>query len=722
MRKGIVGLMLGAMTLAACTGEAPPKTPATVLPLKNVRLYETGVGYFERTGAANPSGGTSLPVPAGHLDDALKSLVVLGQDGQSQVDGLEFESSISEGMARALAGLSKEADSPISYLQLLSSLEGDEVEISTKSGAFEGRVIDVVQIPKAKAEEEHENESSREGDDAKDGDDEAKSDPELVVLLLTKAHEIRRFPSSEIDAVRPMSPVTAARLGLALNTLSTRAAQTRRMLRVMARSKGPVTLGYIAETPIWRTTYRVVLDKTGQGGVLQGWALLHNDTDEDWQKIRVQLVNGRPDSFLFPLAAPRYTRRDLATPEHELSTIPQLLDQTPDAIWGDHADIEGGSYGTIGHGGGTGSGQGFGSGYGRLGGRATVISGRVSNSNLLEIGNLASIAAAVGIESGALFTYTLPQLLDLRAHGSALVPFVQSPVDAKQITWIGGSNADARMAVRFVNSTKQTLPPGPIAFFADGGFAGESALERLKPKERRYIEFGGDLDVETSSELKVWSEEAKRLTYQHGQLSEHYVRNETSLFTIENRSGLPRSVHWVLEVVNNAKVEGPDEVTFDSSRGRPVAVFEIPARKEVVREVRTEQGLSRTTSLKAIGVELLERLANVESLPPEQRAVAKVAAERRAAVGATREKKELNTKATQEVEKDLERLREHLKALGGEIGGVAANPFVKRILAAEDRLTALRTEKQKLDQEEEERMGKLEAAFEALKPVEAHDR
>ena len=717
MRKGIVGLMLGAMTLAACTGEAPPKTAATVLPLKNVRLYETGVGYFERTGAANPSGGTSLPVPAGHLDDALKSLVVLGQDGQSQVDGLEFESSISEGMARALAGLSKEADSPISYLQLLSSLEGDEVEISTKSGAFEGRVIDVVQMPKVKAKAGNdESESSREADEAKDGDEEAEFEPELVVLLLTKAHEIRRFPSSEIDAVRPMSPVTAARLGLALNTLSTRAAQTRRMLRVMARSKGPVTLGYIAETPIWRTTYRVVLDKTGQSGVLQGWALLHNDTDEDWQKVRVQLVNGRPDSFLFPLAAPRYARRDLATPEHELSTIPQLLDQTPDAIWGDHADIEGGSYGTIGHGGGTGSGQGFGSGYGRLGGRATVISGRVSKSDLLEIGNLASIVTAEGIESGALFTYTLPQLLDLRAHGSALVPFVQSTVDAKQITWIGGSNADARMAVRFVNSTKQTLPPGPIAFFANGGFAGESALERLKPKERRYIEFGADLDVETSIRPMGSSEVPKRLTYQHHQLSEHYVRNETSVFVIENRSGQPRSVHWVLEVVNNAKVEGPDEVTFDSTRGRPVAVFEVPARKEVEREVRTEQGLSRTTSLKAIAVELLKRLAEVESLPPEHRAVAKEAAERRAAVGETREKKERNTKATQEVEKDLERLREHLKALGGEVGGVAANPFVKRILAAEDRLTALRTEKQKLDEEEQERMGKLEAMLESLNP------
>ena len=34
-------------------------------------LYKHGVGYFERSGAV-PAGETTLPVPAGHLDDALR--------------------------------------------------------------------------------------------------------------------------------------------------------------------------------------------------------------------------------------------------------------------------------------------------------------------------------------------------------------------------------------------------------------------------------------------------------------------------------------------------------------------------------------------------------------------------------------------------------------------------------------------------------------------------
>ena len=50
------------------------------MPLRKVRLYETGVAYLERQGAL--AQGMSLPVPAGHLDDALKTLVVLSEDGR----------------------------------------------------------------------------------------------------------------------------------------------------------------------------------------------------------------------------------------------------------------------------------------------------------------------------------------------------------------------------------------------------------------------------------------------------------------------------------------------------------------------------------------------------------------------------------------------------------------------------------------------------------------
>ena len=44
-----------------------------------------------------------------------------------------------------------------------------------------------------------------------------------------------------------------------------------------------VVVGYLLETPVWKTTYRLVVDKDGL--FLQGWALVENMTDDDWSAV-----------------------------------------------------------------------------------------------------------------------------------------------------------------------------------------------------------------------------------------------------------------------------------------------------------------------------------------------------------------------------------------------------------------------------------------------------
>ena len=71
--------------------------------------------------------------------------------------------------------------------------------------------------------------------------------------------------------------------------------------------------------------------------------------------------------------------------------------------------------------------------------------------------------------------------------------------------------------------------------------------------------------------------------------------------------------------------------------------------------------------------------------------------------------------AMKRIESDLERFREHLKALGGEKGaGAAANPFVKRILDAEDQLTLLRTKRQTLVDRSHEEQKTIRRTLEPL--------
>ena len=142
---------LGAVLLLSTTGcasLAPANTGAgAVLPLRTLRLYETGVGYFERSGKVPARADAGLPVPAGHLDDALKTLVVLSPDGKTRVDGIEFGSSLSHGMARAMAGLPLEDGDVVGYETLLMSLKGSRVELRTPKETPRGRLGAVANFP-----------------------------------------------------------------------------------------------------------------------------------------------------------------------------------------------------------------------------------------------------------------------------------------------------------------------------------------------------------------------------------------------------------------------------------------------------------------------------------------------------------------------------------------------------------------------------------------------
>jgi len=702
MRATVAIATIALVQLSGCVRS--PGLTSSVLPLTSVRLYETGVGYFQRSGILSPSERTGLPVPASHLDDALQSLVVFTPGHSDPIHGVAFGSSVSRGMARAMAGLPAEGEAPITYRDLLVSLKGAHVTLKTRTGAYLGRLIDI--------------ESPGETQPAQ-GAQPAFAPTSVVVL--TDGAELVRVPLDEVRAVQPTDPAYAARLDAALDALSLRSAQSRKMLDVLGAARGPVTLGYVAETPVWRTTYRLALEDDGRRGQLQGWALVHNDTDEDWESVKVELVNGRPDSFLYPLAAPRYARRALVHPDDQLSTVPQLLDTTADAVWGDgflDDPSRGGGLNETGVGEG-GGGYGEGIGLGSVGGigLGRGAAGRAAESAVVTVGDLARVPQATGIEAGALFVYTLPERLALRAHASALAPFLQQSVDVEAIAWVDLPGQPARSAVRFVNSTSQTLPAGTISFFAGGGFAGESALERLKPGERRFVRFGVDLDVtvETLPEKgKATVDSTERLTFGGGVLLEHFLRTTDTMYVFENRGGHGRAVYLTLPLGRNAKVTGADEIDFDGATSTPVAITRMGARARVEREVVTVEGLAAGIPFEDITVEKLAKMAASPNLAAGDKAIAAEAVTRESELGET---KRAETQASGElvaIEKELERLREDAKAVGGERGAATPPEFVKRLLAAEDRHAAARKRLDGLETEAKERAERVRATLAKL--------
>jgi hypothetical protein len=82
-------------------------------------------------------------------------------------------------------------------------------------------------------------------------------------------------------------------------------------------------VSYTIAAPIWKTSYRVVLDQSGKP-FFQGWAIVDNVGDEDWNDISLSLVSGTPVSFIQPIQNPFYRYRPVVPMPADLKLQPQL--------------------------------------------------------------------------------------------------------------------------------------------------------------------------------------------------------------------------------------------------------------------------------------------------------------------------------------------------------------------------------------------------------------
>src|SRR5262249_43955538 len=85
-------------------------------------------------------------------------------------------------------------------------------------------------------------------------------------------------------------------------------------LHFVGAGRRNVRVGYVVENPIWKTSYRLVLDQQGKP-FLQGWAIVENPSDEDWKDVRMALISGRPISFQMDLYQPLFVPRPVVEPE-----------------------------------------------------------------------------------------------------------------------------------------------------------------------------------------------------------------------------------------------------------------------------------------------------------------------------------------------------------------------------------------------------------------------
>src|SRR5262245_49302721 len=274
--------------------------PSVSLPISQVILFNSGVGHFTRSGEVEGDARVDLTFPEQDVNDLIKSMTLRDLSPNGKVAAVTYDSH--DPIDRTLASFAINLNHSPSLAQILTQARGEQVEValqgtSSQPGNLVGKIIGVEQQMAP----------------SKDG-----PPVPATILNLWCAEGMRAIKLSEVQRLRFANPTIENEMRRALETLTMSHDSQKKAvsLHFSGEGKRKVEVGYVVENPIWKTSYRLVLAKDADHKpFLQGWAVVENPTDEDWQKVTMALVSGRPISFVMDLYNPLYVGRPTVEPE-----------------------------------------------------------------------------------------------------------------------------------------------------------------------------------------------------------------------------------------------------------------------------------------------------------------------------------------------------------------------------------------------------------------------
>jgi hypothetical protein len=273
----------------------------TELPVRNVVLYKGGVGYFEHMGRISGNEAVHIDFSSDQLNDVLGSLTVLDLNG-GRITGIDYNSEAP--FSRRLGTLGLPLGENTSLSKFLEALRGTRLEIRNGNSVITGRLLSIE--PKTQVN----------GRTATEVD---------LATLVSDSGDVHTVEVTPAVQVRLADAETRGDVGQYLSLLASMHQQELRRMTIATAGTGERELyvSYVSETPIWKTTYRIVLPtKPGEEPLLQGWAIVDNTTGEDWDNVELSLVAGAPQSFIQQLSQPYYARRPVVP-------LPQSVELTP---------------------------------------------------------------------------------------------------------------------------------------------------------------------------------------------------------------------------------------------------------------------------------------------------------------------------------------------------------------------------------------------------------
>lgn len=663
-----------------------------MLPITRVALFKHGVGYFQRTGTVEGNDVIELSFKAAQMNDVLKSLTTLDHDGGSFA-ALSYESE--EPLERRKADLNLEIPDKGALTSFLDRLKGAAVRVPRSGKDLSGSIVGIQEVRRTVGNE-------------------VVSEPQLVVLQ--DGRGLVRIPVLEIKKVELLDETVRRDLQSLLDILVSSLRKDRKRLSIQAVGEGKrsVSISYVVEAPVWKASYRILLDSdSAEKPLLQGWALVDNTTEDDWTQVSLSLVAGLPISFIHDLYKPRYQKRPILKVQEEAAVAP------PDVESALEQKLVGRRESVLAK---------------ALGGEEEEYEEDEEKHELPVDAMMWDTKAAprrfaarksvpvhtVTQEMGDLFAYEITHPVDIQRGCSALVPVLQKDADAERVLLYnpGIRRRNPLTALRLVNETGLTLEGGPVTVFEDDSYVGESMLKMLRHGEKSLVPYSVELGVTVQPEEEKKREDFTRVTRSGQYVVKHYRELRLVSYRIHSRLDKDKTLfldHRFSSPIREDTPE-PEEVTESFWRFK----LELPPAETTTFRVTEVTKRRQVQDVRNLVRNEIHELAARALIPREALGQLERIASQKETLARLEKTTEEIKEQVSEIQSGQQRLRENLKALGKSSEEITLRrTYISKLTAQEEQIESLQKDQEKMKARISSEKEKLDEMVEKLSLEEA---
>lgn len=634
MRKTMSRISITILLLIFMTSESKAQTPSTALPIQKVELYSSGVGYFEHEGQVNGSATSELRFRSEQMNDVLKSLLLQDLDG-GRISTVVYPSL--DPINKILSSFDIDLSGNPSLGNVLTQMRGSSVTIQAGTDVHKGIILGVEQITRV-------------------------LDGATVVsdaINIIEGSKIKSLSLAQIDGIELNDPALQQEFSKALQAVAQARDQDKKPLLISHEGNGRrrIRVGYVVEAPVWKTSYRLVLPEEGEDkGYLQGWSIIENQTENDWENVELTLISGRPISFIQDLYNPLYVQRPVVKFELQENLKPQMYARgmRPEA------DEEA---------------EGMADAMGAAMNKSVASRPSPVGRKRSAMNSVSSIqSAATTAEVGELFQYIIGSV-SLPRQRSAMIPIVTEEIKMQRVSIFNAAVQPRHPlhGMRIENGTKVHLMQGPATVLDGGSYAGDARLNELPTGSKQLISYALDFEMQVDVDQKNSSTDVQTARIVNGVLETQRKQTSEVIYTMNNESQKKRSV--VIEHPRKQKWElrdtdEPMEVTATHKR----FLVDVDPSSTKAFTVNEEQINSQSVHLTSLDVSRLTAFATGGKIPDGVKKALTKAIELRRKVQQSEAQMQLKNQQLNEITEEQERIRENM-------GSVERNSsYYKRLL------------------------------------------